>query len=86
MFKDANEWLQSIDEIIRQRIITHFGNMPSPEEDWINIVGGPAWTWWLLAILPLDAKAQLAILSMNSLQKRLESLQKVLRYVKTRLV
>ncbi|XP_021953809.1 LON peptidase N-terminal domain and RING finger protein 3 [Folsomia candida] len=85
VFKDANDWLQSIDAVIRQRIITHFGNMPSPEEDWMNVVGGPAWTWWLLAILPLDAKAQLAILSMNSLHKRLESIQKVLRYVKTRL-
>jgi len=71
--------------VIRQRIITHFGTMPSPEEDWMNLAEGPSWTWWLLAILPLDAKAQLAILGMNSLQKRLDSLLKVLRYVKTKL-
>ena len=56
--------------------------MPSPEENWIESADGPAWTWWLLAILPLDTKAQLVILSMNSLQKRLESIQRVLTYVR----
>jgi hypothetical protein len=85
VFKEATAWLQSISQVLRQRIYTHFGTMPAPEEDWIDLPNGPSWAWWLLAILPLDAKAQLAILSMNSLQKRLESIHKVLRYVKSRL-
>ena len=58
--------------------------MPPPEENWMDTTDGPAWTWWLLAILPLVNKAQLAILGMTSLQKRLESIQKVLRYVSSK--
>ncbi|CAG7835956.1 unnamed protein product [Allacma fusca] len=83
VYSEAKDWLESINQVLRQRIHTHFGPMPVPEENWMESTEGPAWTWWLLAILPLDTKAQLAILSMNSLEKRLESIQKVLRYVKT---
>jgi len=68
---------------MRQRIDAHFGTMPLPEENWTEMQDGPAWAWWLLSILPLDTKAQLAILSMNNLQKRLESILKVLAFVKT---
>ena len=83
VFVEATAWLKSINQVLRQRINTHFGVMPVPEEDWTELPDGPSWAWWLLAILPLDAKAQLAILSMNSLQKRLESILKVLTYVKS---
>ena len=82
VYVEAGDWLKSLNQALRQRIHTHYGLMPSPEENWIESADGPAWTWWLLAILPLDTKAQLTILSMNSLLKRLESIQKVLRYLK----
>ncbi|ODM99626.1 LON peptidase N-terminal domain and RING finger protein 3, partial [Orchesella cincta] len=85
VFKEANEWLQSIGQVRRQRIHSHFGLMPSPTDDWRDSPDGPSWTWWLLAILPLDSKAQLAILSMCSLQKRLECILKVLTFVKNRM-
>lgn len=85
VLREATGWLQSIGQVRRQRIHSHFGTMPDPEEDWLGSPDGPSWTWWLLAILPLDSKAQLAILSMCSLQKRLECILKVLNFVKNRM-
>ncbi|KPP57530.1 hypothetical protein Z043_124736 [Scleropages formosus] len=42
---------------------------------------GPAWCWWLLAVLPLENRAQLSILAMTSLKDRLLSIRRVLVYV-----
>jgi Lon protease-like protein len=83
VYSVAGAWLDSINQVLKQRIMTHFGNIPEPEDNWMEIPDGPSWIWWLLAILPLDSKAQLAILSMDSLQKRLDSILKVLNYVKS---
>jgi len=80
---EAREWLKSINKVLGQRIRTHFGVMPEPEENWMELASGPAWCWWLVAILPLETKAQLAILSMNKLERRLDSILKVLKYVKS---
>ena len=32
--------------------------MPSVEESYWSLPSGPAWAWWVLAILPLDTQAQ----------------------------
>ncbi|XP_029460649.1 LON peptidase N-terminal domain and RING finger protein 2 isoform X2 [Rhinatrema bivittatum] len=42
---------------------------------------GPAWCWWLLAVLPLENKAQLTILAMTSLANRLLAIRRVLMFV-----
>ncbi|MEQ2169007.1 hypothetical protein GOODEAATRI_020524, partial [Goodea atripinnis] len=42
---------------------------------------GPAWCWWLLAVLPLENRAQLTILAMNSLKDRLIAIRRVLIFV-----
>lgn len=42
---------------------------------------GPAWYWWLLAVLPLENRAQLAILAMTSLKDRLIAIRRVLIFV-----
>ncbi|EPY75727.1 hypothetical protein CB1_001577022 [Camelus ferus] len=39
---------------------------------------GPAWSWWILAVLPLERKAQLAILGMVSLKDRLLAIRRIL--------
>ena len=39
---------------------------------------GPAWSWWILAVLPLERKAQLAILGMTSLKERLLAIRRIL--------
>ncbi|ELR45503.1 hypothetical protein M91_15025 [Bos mutus] len=39
---------------------------------------GPAWSWWMLAVLPLAQKAQLATLGMISLKERLLAIGRIL--------
>jgi len=42
---------------------------------------GPNWVWWLTAILPIDSRIQLTLLSMNYLKDRLEALEKILTHL-----
>ena len=39
--------------------------MPELEEDWPSLPDGPAWTWWLLAFLPLSQELKVGILPCN---------------------
>lgn len=45
---------------------------------WQSNSSGPAWSWWILAVLPLERKAQLAILGMASLKERLLAIRRIL--------
>lgn len=56
--QEAQNWISSAPANLRQRILGHFGVMPDVESDWITLPNGPAWLWWLMAILPLNPKAQ----------------------------
>lgn len=40
--------------------------------------GGPAWSWWMLAVLPLAQKAQLATLGVISLKEHLLAIRRIL--------
>lgn len=80
----AESWINEAPEALRQRILQHFGSIPLVEADWISLPNGPSWLWWLLAILPLEPKAQLMILSMTRVEKRLEAIQRVLARVRQR--
>lgn len=42
---------------------------------------GPSWCWWLLAVLPLDGRAQLPFLALTSLKDRLSGIRKVLLFM-----
>jgi Lon protease-like protein len=82
--ESAESWINSAPASLRQRILQHFGTIPPVEADWITLPNGPAWLWWLMAILPLDSKAQLAILSMTRVEKRLEAIHRVVAHVRSR--
>lgn len=58
---DAESWINSAPNHLRERILQHFGTMPPVEPDWMSLPDGPAWLWWLMAILPLNPKAQVTI-------------------------
>ena len=45
-------------EDIRAGILSHYGDMPPLEAQYWALQSGPAWCWWVLAILPLDHQAQ----------------------------
>jgi len=55
--------------------------MPALEQDYWSSPSGPAWTWWVLAILPLDSQAQQQILSQTQLKKRLEAIGRILGFM-----
>lgn len=79
----AESWFALLPNDTKTRILQHFGPMPPVEADYLTHPNGPAWAWWLLAILPLDARAQLAILAMTSLHRRLDSLHRVLSFLQS---
>lgn len=81
--RKAEMWFIRLPADIKRRVLEHFGQMPVIEDDYLNSQNGPSWFWWMLAILPLDRKAQIAVLAMTSLRRRLEVLHRVLLYLET---
>lgn len=77
----ASRWFESIEPMTKRRILNHYGNMPSVEGEYWTLSNGPAWMWWIVAILPLDPRIQLSILRETSLLRRLEVLHRILRCV-----
>ena len=64
----AETWFASLEERNKEGILNHYGAMPAVEAEYWAGRSGPAWCWWVLAILPLDTQAQvtfhISILSM----------------------
>ena len=58
--------------------------MPEPEDEWHKLIDGPAWAWWLLAILPLGPQLQIGILGTTNLEKRLRAIDKALDHMEQR--
>ena len=58
--KLASKWYESIEHLTKRRILVHYGPMPSVEGEYWTIPNGPAWMWWVIAILPLDHRIQVS--------------------------
>ena len=69
---------------IKRGILGHYGDMPSLEHEYWRMPSGPAWCWWVLAIMPLDSVAQQNILSQKSLRERLKAIERILGFMKRR--
>ncbi|XP_037944955.1 LON peptidase N-terminal domain and RING finger protein 2-like [Teleopsis dalmanni] len=50
----AIDWFESLGTEFKQEILQSFGEMPAVEDNWENIADGPAWAWWIIALLPLN--------------------------------
>ncbi|XP_078078059.1 LON peptidase N-terminal domain and RING finger protein 2-like isoform X2 [Mustelus asterias] len=81
VYDQAFTWFSSLKDNMRTQILNHFGPMPGKEPIPQSSQNGPAWCWWLLAVLPLESRAQLAVLSMTSLKDRLIAIRRVLVFV-----
>ncbi|XP_068602354.1 LON peptidase N-terminal domain and RING finger protein 2 [Brachionichthys hirsutus] len=81
VYDQANGWFTSLKEDMKSQILSHFGHLPGRDPEPQASPSGPAWCWWLLAVLPLENRAQLTILSMNSLKDRLIAIRRVLIFV-----
>jgi len=79
----AVSWFDRTAADVKAGILSHYGVMPPLEQDYWSSSSGPAWSWWILAILPLDTKAQQHILSQTLLKKRLEAISRILEFMRT---
>jgi hypothetical protein len=61
----AWQWFNSLEAELQSEIVRAFGHMPELEEEWPSLADGPAWTWWLLAFLPLSQELKVGIFFCN---------------------
>ncbi|XP_015281807.1 PREDICTED: LON peptidase N-terminal domain and RING finger protein 1 [Gekko japonicus] len=80
VYIQACNWFQSLRNKFHTQILQHFGPMPERESNIQETANGPAWCWWLLAVLPVDRRYQLSVFSMTSLEERLIKIQDILTY------
>lgn len=80
----AETWFSKMEAEIKRGILGHYGDMPSLEHEYWRLASGPAWCWWVLAIMPLDSVAQQNILSQKSLRERLKAIERILGFMKRR--
>nr|XP_033802450.1 LON peptidase N-terminal domain and RING finger protein 3 [Geotrypetes seraphini] len=81
VYEQASTWFHTLKQVLKSRILSHFGPMPAKEPDPQVNPNGPAWCWWVLAVLPLESRAQLPFLAMTSLKERLSSIRRVLTFM-----
>lgn len=82
--KEAKDWIGSLPSFHSLRIQQHMGPMPGVEQNHLALDDGPSWVWWLVAVLPLDQRAQRSIIATTSLRERLNALSNVLKYIRRR--
>lgn len=83
VYEQARDWFQNLKVRFHNQILQHFGPMPDREADIQATPNGPACCWWLLAVLPIDPRYQLSVLSMTSLKERLVKIQHILTYLQS---
>lgn len=83
VYEQARVWFQNLKIRFRNQILQHFGPMPEREADIQATANGPACCWWLLAVLPIDPRYQLSVLSMTTLKERLVKIQHILTYLQS---
>ncbi|XP_043983326.1 LON peptidase N-terminal domain and RING finger protein 3-like [Gambusia affinis] len=81
VYDQALVWVNSLKAEQKQRIEGHFGPMPRKDPELQASPNGPSWCWWLLAVLPLEGRAQLPFLALTSLKDRLSGIRKVLLFM-----
>ncbi|XP_036435540.1 LON peptidase N-terminal domain and ring finger 1, like [Colossoma macropomum] len=81
VYNQAKVWFHTLENRFRNQILQHFGQMPDREADIQATPNGPACCWWLLAVLPVDPRYQLSLLSMTTLRERLVKIQHILTYL-----
>ncbi|KAM3867232.1 LON peptidase N-terminal domain and RING finger protein 3-like [Diretmus argenteus] len=81
VYDQALVWVNSLKVEQKERIVGHFGPMPGKDSEPQESPNGPSWCWWLLAVLPLEGRAQLPFLALTSLKDRLSGIHRVLQFM-----
>ncbi|VVC33425.1 Zinc finger, RING-type,Lon, substrate-binding domain,RING-type zinc-finger, LisH dimerisation motif,Zinc [Cinara cedri] len=71
-------WFNGFRPEIKSEILRTVGFPPAAEENWEQLDDGPAWTWWLLSLLPLGQTAHTDLLANTSILVRLKVINKIL--------
>ena len=82
LFAEAKSMVDSLPAHQKQQIRQHLGDFPEQDLDVNFGSNGTAWHWWMIAMLPLDPRIQLAMLAMTSYSERLNGLKRVMGYLK----
>ncbi|XP_030385841.1 LON peptidase N-terminal domain and RING finger protein 1 [Scaptodrosophila lebanonensis] len=77
----ASGWFESLSTEQKHEILQSYGEMPPLEPNWELITDGPAWAWWIIALLPLSQQLKVDILATTSLEKRLRAIDKTLDWL-----
>ncbi|KAL4230189.1 LON peptidase N-terminal domain and RING finger protein 3 [Mactra antiquata] len=80
----CKEWYDELPQIQKSQIRQHLGEFPAQETEMSYGINGTAWHWWMIAVMPLDPRIQLAMLAMQTYKERLQGLQKVIGFLKTK--
>ncbi|XP_075159881.1 uncharacterized protein LOC142233004 [Haematobia irritans] len=78
VLKKAKAWYESLGGDLKHEILQSYGEMPLVEENWSSREDGPAWAWWIIALLPLTPQLKVDILATTSLEKRLRAIEKTI--------
>lgn len=65
VLEHAIGWFNAMSTPIREGILAHYGPIPEVENAYWDLPNGPAWTWWIIAILPLDPHGQVCLESVE---------------------
>lgn len=61
VLKKAIAWYESLGEDLKHEILQSYGEMPMVEENWSSREDGPAWAWWIIALLPLRPQLKVSV-------------------------
>lgn len=50
----AISWYESLPDKSKVEILKSYGDMPELEREWESIQDGPAWSWYIIALMPLN--------------------------------
>ncbi|CBY20160.1 unnamed protein product [Oikopleura dioica] len=80
VFQRALQWFESLPDDQSQALIRHYGEMPdrSTEQQEYANSDGPAWTWWVLAVIPAEDRIKLHVIGQTSLLNRLKLISRVI--------
>lgn len=85
-YKISRVWFMHLPTETRHQILEHFGPMPHVESNYTSSPDGPSWLWWMLAILPVETRLKVLLVSLTSLPRRLEFLYRILLHFQSSIV
>lgn len=65
VFVKAVIWFNSLPDSTKDEIVKSFGAMPMLETSWETVPDGPAWAWYIIALLPLGQPLKVSFAEYN---------------------